>query len=59
LQVQVQLVQDRTSRLNYWLLPGQRLPTDARAAEEDISLEPWLAPLRAQFPPSTPLDDNL
>jgi hypothetical protein len=20
-------------------------------------LEPWLAPLRAQFPPSTPLDD--
>jgi hypothetical protein len=44
--------------LSYWLLPGQQLPSSAlppEAAPPD--LEPWLAPLREQFPPLTPLDD--
>jgi hypothetical protein len=42
---------------SYWLLPHQQLPdtTPPEAAPPD--LEEWLAPLRAQFPPSTPLDD--
>jgi hypothetical protein len=43
-------------RLSYWLLPGQQLPAD-EAAKDEYDLEPWLAPLREQFPPSTPLDD--
>jgi hypothetical protein len=44
-------------RLSYWLLPGQELP--ARVPPEAIppDLEPWLAPLRGRFPPSTPLDE--
>jgi hypothetical protein len=39
--------------MTYWALPGQKLP------EQDTlpDLEPWLAPLREQFPSSTPLDD--
>ena len=45
LQVQVQLVQDKTTRLNYWLLPGQTLAT-----EDENDLEPWLAPLRQSIP---------
>src|SRR5262249_41069485 len=34
-------------------LPGQKRPADDTLAD----LEPWLAPLREQFPPPTPLDD--
>jgi hypothetical protein len=52
LQVQVQLVQDKATRVNYWLLPGQKL-----SEEDPYDLEPWLAPLREKYPPSTPLDD--
>ena len=52
LQVQVQLVQDKAKRVNYWLLPGQKLPV-----EDPYDLEQWLGPLREQYPPSTPLDD--
>jgi hypothetical protein len=52
LEVEVQLVQEGATQLFYWLLPGQRLPTEA---EDD--LEKWLAPLREKYPPSTPLDD--
>jgi hypothetical protein len=52
MEVQVQLVQDRTTRLNYWLLPGQNL-----SVEDANSLEEFLAPLREKYPPSTPLDD--
>jgi hypothetical protein len=40
-------------RLVYWLLPGQQLPPELNYPD----LEPWLAPLREQFPPATPLDD--
>jgi RecA-family ATPase len=39
-------------RFSYWLLPGQSLPAAAPA-----DLEPWLAPLREQFPTPTPLDE--
>jgi RecA-family ATPase len=43
---------------NYWLLPHQELPAGAvPVVAEDNSLEHWLAPLREQFPPATPLDD--
>jgi putative DNA primase/helicase len=45
-------------RLGYWLLPGQQLPDEVSADEDPNSLEPWLAPLREKFPPSTPLDDE-
>jgi hypothetical protein len=40
--------------ISYWLLPGQQLPAPS---DPEADLEAWLAPLRAQFPPSTPLDD--
>jgi hypothetical protein len=41
----------------YWLLPGQQLPPEAQADSAQPDLEPWLAPLRERFPPSTPLDE--
>jgi hypothetical protein len=44
-------------RLSYWLLPGQQLPQAADSEDDSTDLEPWLAPLRAQFPPPTPLDE--
>jgi hypothetical protein len=39
--------------VSYWLLPAQKLPLDPTLPD----LEPWLAPLREQFPSPTPLDD--
>jgi hypothetical protein len=42
---------------SYWLLPGQELSANLAAPSGPADLEPWLAPLRAAFPPSTPLDD--
>ncbi|HEV3257462.1 MAG TPA: AAA family ATPase [Gemmataceae bacterium] len=44
-------------QLSYWLLPGQELPDSVPPEARPPDLEPWLAPLREQFPPSTPLDD--
>jgi hypothetical protein len=44
-------------RLSYWLLPGQQLPDSVPPELAPPDLEEWLAPLREQFPPSTPLDD--
>ncbi len=44
-------------RLSYWLLPGQELPELPVLEDAPPSLEPWLAPLRKEFPPATPLDD--
>jgi hypothetical protein len=38
---------------SYWFLKTQSPPSDPSLPD----LEPWLAPLREQFPPSTPLDD--
>jgi len=43
--------------LHYWLLPGQELPDTIPPESIVPDLEPWLAPLREQFPPATPLDD--
>lgn len=44
-------------RLSYWLLPGQQLPDSIPPDAVPPDLEPWLAPLRERFPPSTPLDE--
>jgi hypothetical protein len=44
-------------RLSYWLLPGQQLPKSVPPEARPPDLEEYLAPLREQFPPSTPLDD--
>jgi hypothetical protein len=45
-------------RLTYWLLPGQDLPAELKSPEEEAySLEPWLAPVREQYP-LDPLEDN-
>lgn len=41
-------------RLNYWLLPGQQLPPELAPPDP---LEPYLAPLREQYP-ITPLDED-
>jgi hypothetical protein len=48
---------DGTKRV-YWLLRGQRLRDVLPADEVPPDLEEWLAPLRARFPPSTPLDER-
>ena len=45
------------TRISYWLLPGQQLPDPSPDHDAPADLEPWLAPLREQFPPATPLDD--
>lgn len=42
---------------SYWLLKGQQLPDRVSPADAPSDLEPWLAPLRKRFPPSTPLDE--
>jgi hypothetical protein len=41
----------------YWLLPTQKLGDTVPAGTAPVDLEPWLEPLRKEFPPSTPLDD--
>jgi hypothetical protein len=38
-------------------MPGQKLPQPAAGADDPNDLEEWLAPLREQYPPATPLDD--
>lgn len=44
--------------LTYWMLPGQQLPPEIDPPNPDRpSLEPYLAPLREQYP-TTPLDDD-
>ena len=52
----VRVHQDGTPR-SYWLLPGQQMPGDVPPEAAASDLEEWLAPLRKQFPPGTPLDD--
>jgi hypothetical protein len=42
----------------YWLLAGQELPAGLAGPSAADDLEPWLAPLRRQFPPRTPLDEE-
>jgi hypothetical protein len=43
--------------VSYWLLEGQTLTNTAPAEDTPPDLEPWLAPLRERYPPSTPLDE--
>jgi len=57
LKIRVERVQLGATRLDYWLLPGQKLPTSVPPEAVPPDLEEWLAPLREQFPPLTPLDD--
>jgi hypothetical protein len=57
LEVRSRQVWENGNRLSYWLLRGQDLPPAIPADDVVPDLEPWLAPLREQFPPSTPLDD--
>jgi hypothetical protein len=45
------------TRLSYWLLPDQELPPSVSPEAVIPDLEPWLGPLRRQFPPATPLDE--
>ena len=44
-------------QISYWLLKGQELPETVPAEAKPADLEPWLEPLRTEFPPPTPLDD--
>jgi hypothetical protein len=44
--------------LSYWLLPGQKLPDGVTGADDENSLEQWLAPLREKYPVGTPLDEE-
>jgi hypothetical protein len=44
-------------QVSYWLLKGQELPETVPEEAKPADLEPWLAPLRREFPPPTPLDD--
>jgi hypothetical protein len=57
LQIRVERVQLGTTRLDYWLLPGQRLPSSVPPEIAPPEVEDWLASLREQFPPRTPLDE--
>jgi hypothetical protein len=43
--------------VTYWLLPSQSLPNPPSAENGPADLEPWLGPLREEFPPLTPLDE--
>lgn len=43
--------------VSYWLLRDQQLPDSATGTVAD-DLEQWLAPLREQYPPLTPLDEE-
>jgi hypothetical protein len=51
LRVRIERVQLGTTRLHYWLLPGQRIPKEPPVETTEPDLEEWLAPLREQFPP--------
>src|SRR5262249_12308455 len=54
LAVRVETIWEGIQKRNYWLLPHQQLPKGDPAAAGSADLEPWLAPLREQFPPLTP-----
>jgi hypothetical protein len=57
LDIRSMVVGSGPNRRSYWLLPGQSLPENVTPNDAETDLEPWLAPLREQFPPATPLDD--
>jgi hypothetical protein len=43
---------------SYWLLPDQRLPGPRQSENGEPDVDDWLADLRAQYPPPTPLDEE-
>jgi hypothetical protein len=58
LKIRVKTIWVKDRLLTYWLLPGQKVPVPGGPPAADIpSLEPWLAPLREQYP-TTPLDEE-
>src|SRR5262249_46487380 len=54
LEVRTESVCVEGMRQWYWLLPHQRLADHLPPEAHPADLEPWLAPLRERFPPSTP-----
>jgi hypothetical protein len=44
-------------QVRYWLLKGQELPESVPSEARPADLEPWIEPLRREFPPPTPLDE--
>jgi len=58
-QLKIRSVQVWTNgrHLHYWQFPDQELPDTIPPESIVPDLEPWLEPLRQQFPPATPLDD--
>jgi hypothetical protein len=59
LSIRSKTVMTNNRQLTYWLLEHQKLPPDVDPKDPDIpSLEPWLAPLREQYP-ADPLDGDL
>jgi hypothetical protein len=57
LEIRTVRVATEGSPVSYWLLPGQQVPAGVAPPAGPADLEPWLAPLRAKYPPRTPLDD--
>src|SRR5262249_30251389 len=58
MKIRVNTVWVKTRLLTYWLLPGQELPADLTPPNPEVpSLEPWLAPLREQYP-TNPLEEE-
>ena len=45
-------------QVNYWLLPGQRLPGEDKPEAEMDDLQRMLKELSEQYPPKTPLEDD-
>ncbi len=57
LEVRVVPVREGRRKSNYWLLPGQRVPSGHPPDAALADLEARLAALQEEFPPPTPLDD--
>jgi hypothetical protein len=57
LEVQIRRAWENGQFLSYWSLPEREPSAEDAAKDDPNSLEPWLADLRKQFPPATPLDD--
>ena len=43
---------------NYWLLPGQELPTDAGIDEASLIVDASLGKIAREWPGATPLDED-
>jgi len=53
LKLEFKSIWQKDDRLSYWLLPGQKPPP----VDPSTDIEPWLGPMREQFPSASPLDD--